>query len=239
MLDNGSIHPKAEHTKPAGIWRKLESLYQLESLDERENARQLGKVKIPEEYQGSQDGSGQESSEEDEDADAYSEAANKVENDDFHLGGSEFAEMKWARRLPAKQRRDESPPVLPELNMADEPPVRFTPSFSIEPSETATPTARRGRGRAGTMTGKQKPVAAPPANKRRSTRQAGSVADDAEEQERDEDEEEEQESEEEESEEEESEESTPAPRSTRTAKGARGRPSANTKPQARGRPKRK
>ena len=57
MLDNGYIHPKAEHTKPAGIWRKLESLYQLDSLDERENARQLEKVEIPEEYKGSQDGS--------------------------------------------------------------------------------------------------------------------------------------------------------------------------------------
>lgn len=241
MLDNGYIHPEAEHTKPAGIWRKLEGLYQLESLDERENARQLEKVDIPAEYRGSEAGSEHESSEEDADADAYSEAANKIDNDDFDLAGSDFAGLKWARRLPAKPKRDESPSELPELNMADEPPMRFTPSFSIEPSETATPTARRGKGRAGTLTGKAKLAPAPATNKRRSARQAGSVADEAEQEEQKEEEQDadEQESEEEESEEQESEESTPAPRSTRSAKGALARGAATTKAPGRGRPKRK
>lgn len=243
MLDNGYIHPKAEHTKPAGIWRKLETLYQLESLDERENARQLEKAEIPEEYKAKAGGSERGSSEEDEDADAYSEAANKIDNDEFDLVGGEFAKLKWERRIPgdedSKEEREDSPPVLPDINMAREPPVRFTPSFSIEPSETATPTAKRGRGRASTANAKQKPTAAPAANKRRSARQAGSVADEAEQDEdKGEDEEDEEESEEE-SEEEESEESTPAPRSTRNAKGARGRGGGNTKAQARGRTKRK
>lgn len=242
MLDNGYIHPKAEHTKPAGIWRKLENIYQLESLDERENARQLDKVEIPEAYRGSRSGSEREGSEEDEDADAYSEAANKVANGDFELDGPEFAEMKWARRLPAKQNRDESPPELPELNMAEDAPVHFSPRVSVESTETqTTPTAKRGRGRAGTVTAKQKEKeksnAAPaPASTRRSARKGGSVD---EEQEREEEAEEEG-SEEEESAEEESEEgSTPAPRNTRNAKGARGRGGGNTKAQARGRTKRK
>lgn len=229
MLDNNYIHPNAEHTKPAGIWRKLDSLYQLAALDERENARQLGKVDIPEEYRGSQEGSEREGSEEDEDADAYSEAANKIDNEEFELGGSEFEELKWRKRLPARRRgtkspdgsRGGSPPALPDLNLADEPPVRFTPSFSIEPSETATPTARRGRGRAGTLTGKPKPAAAPTTSARRSTRQAGSVADEEEKQA--EPEEEEDESDEEEEDDDESEETTPAPRSTRNVRGTRGR----------------
>ena len=232
MLGHGYIHPKSEHTTPAGIWRKLEQLYNLEALDERENARQLDKIEIPGEYRASRSGSEQEASEDDEDADAYSEAANKIENDDFDLAGAEFAELKWARRLAPKSRKDESPALLPDVNFAEVAPIRFTPSFSIEPSESATPVAKRGRGRAGTTTAasKQKP-AAPPANKRRSARQAGSVADEEEDQGGAE-----QSEEEEDSEEEESEESTPAPRTARNAKGAKGRPAAsNTKGRGRGR----
>ncbi|KAH9812668.1 Chromatin modification-related protein EAF7, partial [Teratosphaeria destructans] len=41
LLANHYIHPANPHTKPAGIWRKLHALYDLDALDEREDARQL------------------------------------------------------------------------------------------------------------------------------------------------------------------------------------------------------
>ena len=212
MLNSGHIHPKNEHTKPAGIWRKLETLYDLGILDEREDARQLENVKIPREFRGDDSESEKEGEggKADDDADAYSEAANKIENEEFGLPGDDFAERKWIRRLPTeRERRGESPPLLPDLNMAHEAPMRFTPSFSIEPSDVATPTSRKGRAKAG------RPMAKATST-RRSTRQAESVADEDGE---DEDVEVEESSEEEDR----SEQSTPARRGARTAKGARGR----------------
>lgn len=224
MLNSGHIHPKNEHTKPAGIWRKLETLYDLGILDEREDARQLENMKIPVAFRGDRSDSEDESEDGnvDDDADVYSEAANKIENEEFSLPGADFAERKWIQRLPnEKQRRAESPPLLPELNLADEAPMRFTPSFSIEPGEVATPSSRKGKAKAG------KP-AAKPTNTRRSTRQAESVEED----EDDEDAEEEESSEEEEQ----SEQSTPARRGARNAKGVRGRADqkASTRSRARG-----
>lgn len=91
--------------------------------------------------------------------DFYSEAENKIHREDFGLPDEDYAELKWRQRfVSARDQKDESPPLLPELNLASVPPVRFTPSFSVEPSETATApgnrrtgqrggTARRGRGR--------------------------------------------------------------------------------------------
>lgn len=217
LLNDGHIHPRNEHTKPAGIWQKLESLYDLGVLDEREDARQLEIVKIPGAFRADDSGSEQEDSDGDGDDDAYSEAANKIENDDFDLPGDDFAERKWMRRLATdKQRRDESPPLIPDLNLADDAPVRFTPSFSIEPSEVATPTSRKGKARAGTASTKA-------ATARRSTRQAESGADDEDDDDDDEggDGAEEDGSDEEEDQ---SEQSTPARRGTRNAKENRSRP---------------
>ena len=229
-MNGGHIYPQNEHTKPAGIWQKLETLYDLGVLDEREDARQLGKVKIPRAFRDEDADSEEESDGGGQDDDVYSEAANKIDNDGFSLPGEDFAERQWIRRLATdKPRRDESPPVLPELNLAEDAPVRFTPSFSIEPSEVATPTSRRGRGRAGTATAK----AAAATSTRRSTRQAESGADD-------EDDEgdaaDENASEQESSEEgEQSEQSTPARRGARNTKDSRSRPDSKTKTRSRGR----
>lgn len=220
MLDGGYIHPRNEHTKPAGIWRKLQTLYNLEALDEREDARQLDKMELDEDEQA-----GSEAEEEDEDV--YSEAANKIENEDFELPGAEWEALKWAHRLASeKQKRDESPPVLPELNMAEQPPMRFTPSFSIEPSDVATPKGR-GRARTSTMT-RGKPATA---RTRKSTRKSESVApvDDEQQEEVAVEEEVEESGEGEEA----SERSTPAVRSTRS----RGRPSSQTRRHGRSRGK--
>ena len=194
-------------------------------LDEREDARQLEKVKVAD------SGSAEEGSSDDRDDDVYSEAANKIENEEFSLPGDEFAERKWTRRLTSEG--DESPPLLPELNMADEPPVRFTPSFSIEPSEAATPASRKGRARPGTTTIK---TVATASSTRRLTRQAESGADDEDDEQDEEagDDDEEQSSEEEEDQ---SEQSTPARRGTRNTKDTRGR--ANQKAETRSSGRRK
>ncbi|KAK5175157.1 uncharacterized protein LTR77_000294 [Saxophila tyrrhenica] len=236
LLDGGYIHPKSEHTKPAGIWRKLETLYNLEALDEREDARQLDKVEIPAAFRIKRTDSDEEmSSSADNDADAYSDAANKIDNDDFELPDAEFGQEKWERRLEGgKQRKGSSPMVLPELNKASEPPVRFTPSFSIEPSEAATPASRTGRPRAGTAGAKGRAAAAAASaasGTRRSTRHAESVAGDEEQDDEQEDEPDEDEDEEESGQ---SKQSTPAPRSTRSTKGARGRPARGQKRRGRG-----
>lgn len=168
----------------------------------------------------------------------YSEAANKIHNQEFRLPDDEFAAMKWAQRFAAEaDRRNSSPPALPELIMADEaPPVRFTPSFSVEPpSEVPTPSAGRGarapKGSAkggaketpsgAARAGRAKLAQATPASTttRRSARKAGSVAPTEGSAEEAEGAEEAEESEKDEEEEGESEESTPAPRSTRMSRG--------------------
>ncbi|KAK5138565.1 hypothetical protein LTR08_000153 [Meristemomyces frigidus] len=220
MLSNGYIHPRNPHTRPAGIWRKLHSLYDLEALDEREDARQLSDISVK---------GGDE--EEDDDEDVYSEAANKIHKEDFELPEADFADLKWRQRFVSEeQRREESPPLLPDLNVAEEPPVRFTPSFSVEPrsSEVPTPSNRGGRQKMGATRGRGRGAMAArtATNKRRSARQAvESVAGSEQGEEGD--------GEGEESEEVESRESTPA-KATRPGRG-RGRGAAAARGRGRGR----
>ncbi|KAK0249414.1 hypothetical protein B0A54_16235 [Friedmanniomyces endolithicus] len=224
LLNDGYIHPRNEHTRPAGIWRKLQTLYDLEALDEREDARQLSELSLE-----SSNGEG------DEEDDVYSEAGNKIHREDFALPDDTYADLKWRQRFASQEgSEDESPPALPDLNMAEEAPVRFTPSFTVEPSEAPTPSRRRGRPKGAAVKGKSKTIAptSPPANKRRSARQAGSVA----EEEEQEGEGEEDGCEDEEEEGEQSEESAPA-RSTRTARGRGGRGTAISRGRGRGRGK--
>lgn len=222
MLSEGYIHPRSEHTRPAGIWRKLQALYDLDALDEREDARQLSDLSIE---------SGNDS--EDADDDVYSEAGNKIHREDFALpDDDEFAVLKWRQRFAVgEERGDESPPLLPELNMAGEPPVRFTPSFSVEPSEAATPSARGGRARASTARGRGRGAAAVSVpvggGTRRSARQqAESVAGDDQQSGAGDDAEEEESKESESEDEEESEEGSTPARSTRATGRGRGRGAA-------------
>ncbi|KAK5109637.1 hypothetical protein LTR62_006874 [Meristemomyces frigidus] len=226
LLDNNYIHPLASHTKPAGIWRKLQTLYDLDALDEREDARQLSDLS-------------QEAADEDGDEDdVYSEAENKIHRQDFILpsDGDDFAGLMWRQRLlgEGEAERQESPAELPELNFAVEPPIRFTPSFSVEPSrESATPVrvgkqkAGRGRPRGSAAT------AVTASGTRRSARQADSVA---EEEEAEVEEGEGDDDQDESEDEEQSERSTPA-RSTRTAARGRGRPAGRARGRGRGRGK--
>jgi MRG-binding protein len=230
LLENHYIHPQNSHTRPAGIWAKLNTLYDLPSLDAREDARQLPPLDFRRDL-------GRETEEEmvDDDADVYSEAANKIEEEEFTLPPEDgFLEEMWKRRIPSLKCEAEgdgvSEPELPELNLAEEPPIRFVASFSVEPSETTmTPGSRKGRGKKKGGRGGAAATATAPAP-RRSARQAESTADedeanedesrgDVEADEGDDDDEEESAASERASQ-----ASTPAPRATRTtAKGGRGR----------------
>ncbi|KXT07147.1 hypothetical protein AC578_2351 [Pseudocercospora eumusae] len=235
LLENRYIHPSNAHTRPAGIWAKLNTLYDLPALDAREDARQLPKLENPLVEEGEME---IEKEEPLADADAYSEAGNKIDEDEFDpsvIDGVE--EDMWKRRLPRHpEEADEdgdSEPELPEVNLAEEPPVRFVPSFSIEPSEAATPGSRKGKG------GRRSTGKASEKGTRRSARQAESVADEeeggeAEPEEEAEEEGEDENEDEEEGTEEESRASTPAPRSTR-AKSAKGRPPGRGRGRGRGR----
>ncbi|KAK4972935.1 hypothetical protein LTR42_006229 [Elasticomyces elasticus] len=189
LLSNHYIHPRNEHTKPAGIWRKLNTLYDLEALDEREDARQLSDLSLEDEEERG-----------DGESDAYSEAENKIHRLEFELPrenggeGEGYGEMMWRQRFAGPTANgdgeggSESPPALPELNRMEEMPVRFTPSFSVEPSEAPTPSGRAGRAKvAAKKKGKVAQAAMAPSS-RRSARQAGSVAGDEEEEDGDEDE---------------------------------------------------
>ncbi|KAK5700693.1 hypothetical protein LTR97_005210 [Elasticomyces elasticus] len=190
LLSNHYIYPRNEHTKPAGIWRKLNTLYDLEALDEREDARQLSDLSLEDEDEERGDG----------ESDAYSEAENKIHRLEFELPrenggeGEGYGEMMWRQRFAGftangdGEGGSESPPALPELNRVEEMPVRFTPSFSVEPSEAPTPSGRAGRAKAASKTKGKGKVVAPAPSSRRSARQAGSVAGDEEEEDGEEDE---------------------------------------------------
>ena len=205
LVSQNHIHPKAQHTTIAGIWNKLNTLYDLPSLDEREDARQLSPISGE-----SQDG-------EDEEEDVYSLAENKIHNEVFALPEEEFGDMMWKRRLP--REKSESPAELPEINLAKEAPVRFEPKTTVSAEPTSSPAKKgRGRGRGGANKEKEKER---PGGRRKSARQAAEESE-KEDSEDDDDEEEEEESSEEE--EEESGEATPAPKTGRSSGRARGRP---------------
>ncbi|GAB1731644.1 hypothetical protein NU195Hw_g4130t1 [Hortaea werneckii] len=225
LLANNYIHKANAHTQPHGIWKKLQDLYDLEALDEREDARQLSDLSLNESGEDDED-------EEEEDDDIYSEAANKIHKEDFDLpSDDEFAELKWRQRFPSDTKAEDSECELPELNMADEPPIRFTPSFSVEPE--AASSSRSAKGRTGGAATKGKAKAPAPTNTRRSARQAESVASEQDGESEEEGNEEESEDEEED-EEGGSEASAPAARSSRSAR-ARPRPAARSRKAGRGR----
>ncbi|KAF2207823.1 hypothetical protein CERZMDRAFT_114990 [Cercospora zeae-maydis SCOH1-5] len=221
LLENNYIHPRNEHTKPKGIRAKLETLYNMDALDAREDARQLPAMELANAEKTDAKGTVL-------DDDIYSEADNRIEEDDFTLPPEEgFEKDMWDRRLPGKKQNaegEDSDLELPELNLAEEPPVRFVATVSIEPSDNATPGSRKGRVSGAGSRRKSLPKVATAAT-RRSARQAESTADEEEgtaEEEKEEDGEEEEEEVENSDSEDQSQASTPAPRATRT-KAARGR----------------
>jgi MRG-binding protein len=246
LLDNRYINPKAEHTSSRGLWAKLNTLYDLESLDQREDARQLSDI--------SDSASNSASDSDSDEDDLYSLADNKIHKQPFSLPDDDYIEdLAWKRRFPSeKARRDgsESPAVLPEVNMDREAPVGFVRSLrAVIPSEEpATPEPeeeKRPRGRPKGSTSTKAGAQAPAAERRRSTRQVVEPSDEEDDEEEEsgenENEDEDEEDEEDSSEEEEdgSEETTPAPRPNRSGRG-RGRPPRGTGTgNPRGRPRKK
>ena len=250
LLDNRYISPKATHTTSAGLWAKLATLYDLEALDQREDARQLSDLSDEASNPDASDSGS-------DDEDLYSLADNKIHKQPFSLPDDDafIEDLAWKRRFPSeKARRDgsESPAVLPEVNMDREAPVGFMRSLRAEmdvPSEEpATPEPeeeKRPRGRPKGSTSAKAGTQAPAAERRRSTRQVVEPSDEEddedEESEENEDEDEDEEDDEEDSSEEEdgSEETTPAPRPNRSSRG-RGRPArGGGTGNPRGRPRKK
>ncbi|EMF14876.1 uncharacterized protein SEPMUDRAFT_146910 [Sphaerulina musiva SO2202] len=170
LLQNNYIHPRNEHTKPKGIRTKLETLYNMDALDAREDARQLPAWDVSD-----PDAPGTIL-----DDDIYSEAENRIEGDDFALPpGEGFEKEMWKRRLAPPNNREESDAELPELNLAEDPPVRFVATVSVEPSEAPTVASKKGKSAAAGARRKSMPKIASTTT-RRSARQAESTADEEE-----------------------------------------------------------
>lgn len=230
LLENHHIHPRNEHTRPPGIWRKLEALYDLKALDAREDARQLEGIPGVEEGVVL-DGE-------------WSEVEGLVEVGEFGLPVSEDETVRkevWGRRLRngKDEEESESEVEMPELNLRKTPPRVLDLRTGVEPS----PQGKRGRGgvkgRKGKETEEGRRGSLAQAPSRRSARQAESTADehsvDGKQDEEAEGEEEEEEIED--SEDKESRASTPATRSTRSKGGAAAK--GGTKAKGRGRAKAK
>lgn len=215
LVSQNHIHPKAQHTTITGIWTKLHTLYDLPSLDEREDARQLSPI------------SGEAQDSDNDEEDVYSLAENKIHNEIFALPEEDYGDMMWKRRLPSSKEqrgreKSESPAELPEINLAKEAPIHFEPKTTVSAEPPSSP-ARRGRGRRKGSIGKEKDKEAErPSGRRKSARQAAEESANEESEEADEEDEEEEESSGEEDEE--SEEATPAPKTGRGSGRARGRP---------------
>lgn len=215
-----------------GLWAKLHSLYDLEALDEREDAAGLP-------WETSDEPEREDADELGDGSDGDASDGGEKEVVEFGLPEQEFGDLMWRARFPddddddEEGDREESPPVE-EMLVAREgsPPVRFTPSFEVaeeveeQMSVKRGAPAGRGRGR-----GRPKAVVAAAASTRRSRTVADSV--DPEEEEEDEEAEEEVEDTEESAEEAEESEvastnsGTPVPKATRgrtaaAAKTARG-----------------
>ncbi|KAF2089707.1 CT20-domain-containing protein [Saccharata proteae CBS 121410] len=243
MCREGFAYPgggrRLEHTRIPGIWRKLGELYDLEALDERENAVIFaGQRDWAEEV-------GKESSEDEEEEEEEGEGLRKL---GFVLPGEEYAQMMWDRRIPEEEdeeeakpkrrkkgrpkgMRSESPPALPELlpKKGDPPPTDFLHDHGNEDLErdegrrasvaSPAPKTKAGARAAGRGAAAAAAAAAPKGkpNKGKGTRAQSSEPDDEEEQDEDEDEEDE----EEESSEEVDEDETP-PAKDSSGRGGRG-----------------
>lgn len=219
LLSNGYIHPRAPHTRIPGIWAKLRELYDLEALDEREDANAAPWSPSPD----------------DDEADAAPDERDELGHDDdepermhetdFELPDADFGGLIWRARFPeddeADEERESSPPQHDELvPRPDSPPIRFTPSFKVAESEA--PLSTRG----GTSKSKAANAAAKPKQKqqpRRSSRVADSVDPDDEGGEDDDDDEED-----EQSEQESVASGTPAPKASK-AKGKRSKPAPKSR----------
>ncbi|KAL1305326.1 hypothetical protein AAFC00_002226 [Neodothiora populina] len=173
LLTNGYIHPSAPHTRIPNIWAKLRTLYDLDALDERENAHAL--PWSPEDDDDEVDELGGEGDDEE-----------GMVEEDFELPEDQFGVLMWKQRFPTddddhSNREDSSVAVEELAARAESPPVRFTPSFDLALSKEKPTPSRRAKpatATAGSAKGKPKAVSrasASGAATRRSSRVADSV----------------------------------------------------------------
>lgn len=199
MTSHGFASEKAPHTRIPGIWKKLDQLYDLETLDARENEHI---------FEGSADPTNREEAE---------------SLPDFELPEDDFGEMMWESRFdeggssaasspPMVPVEDQKSLYMPGLGLLNEMPNRVFQN-KVESVAEATPPPKKSTraSRSAVKTGKSaKGAAAAKNNKAQST-----ISDSEEDEENEEDDEDESSSE---SEEEEEEDSAPTTRRTNRTK---------------------
>ncbi|KAF2762387.1 hypothetical protein EJ05DRAFT_473302 [Pseudovirgaria hyperparasitica] len=91
LRSHGYTGSASSHTRIPGIWRKLNALYDLETLDDRENGHNFAEDPDPE------------------------DADDEDQMPSFELPDDEFGDLMWARRFPPSDAERSSSPELPEL----------------------------------------------------------------------------------------------------------------------------
>ena len=128
LASHGITTQAAPHTNIPGIWKKLNSLYDLAALDEREYAH-AGYDEIYPESPAS---------------DAESEEGQTAE---FALPWEDYGELMWQRRFAPSPSTSE--PEIPNIAVGkeDRPPARLSPSvvIDIEGSQAAKRATKAGR----------------------------------------------------------------------------------------------
>lgn len=176
LHSHGYATPSSEHTRIPGIWSKLEQLYDLEILDERENVNTLAAYTDPLDP----DGEGE-------------------ETPGFELPETEFGDLMWSRRfLPSDAERSSSP-EMPELQFSKNDPApvslgRSSVMSDADKDETVVQSSPPARGRG-------RPRGRPPKAGRgtpvgRASKAQSAVSESAEDEEEDEDDDEDEEDEE-------------------------------------------
>ncbi|TKA82031.1 hypothetical protein B0A49_00169 [Cryomyces minteri] len=146
LRSHGYTSARDAHTRIPGIWAKLRTLYDLEALDEREDAHAVNEA--------------HDTRHPDSESPSSTDSA-ASDYDSFELPTEEFADMMWARRLPSPDNSiGSSPPAMPQLLDPNEPaPIPFPESLrrseTAEVSETPdAPTPTRRNARAGPRGGR-------------------------------------------------------------------------------------
>lgn len=184
LRSHGYVTSHSTHTRSAGIWSKLSTLYDLDALDERENT-----------YAFSDQGDPLDPSQ-------WSDIPS------FKLPEEDFGEEMWQKRFPEEEKdgSEGEEPEVPELmSSRDEPfPVRLGRDTTkeglenIDVADTASPPSKKGAAKATRGRGRGRPA-------RGRGRQSQSAASEENEEEEEEGEEEQEEEDEDEGDEEESE----------------------------------
>jgi len=95
LLSHGYIHPLVPHTRIPGIWAKLQTLYDLDALDERENAQSTLLNPETSPSPPAEDAARTENSDEDDKSNT-----SVMKGVAFELPEDEFWDLMWAARFP-------------------------------------------------------------------------------------------------------------------------------------------